>query len=221
MVQQVIALGISEVVLYYPALERQIPMLERIARDVTADAEGSACSRVVSRAHLTNRAPASHRHPQASLTPEGGGSSRAAGNCPFRGYQNPWGTTGMVATFIVENITTNNVENDTRSAVSCLSSGLGRQGFGRVRRSAARAAGTQLDHRARWRRQRLPSGDSSDVRSCLGVVGDPRKSPAQLDSSRQLALLAEDGADCIGIGLGDEEHPKSMVTRRTAGKGVP
>jgi hypothetical protein len=34
MVQQVIALGISEVVLYYPALERQIPMLERIARDV-------------------------------------------------------------------------------------------------------------------------------------------------------------------------------------------
>jgi hypothetical protein len=34
MVQQVIALGISEVVLFYPALERQIPMLERIARDV-------------------------------------------------------------------------------------------------------------------------------------------------------------------------------------------
>jgi len=34
MVQQVIALGISEVVLYYPALERQIPMLERIAHDV-------------------------------------------------------------------------------------------------------------------------------------------------------------------------------------------
>jgi hypothetical protein len=33
----------------------------------------------------------------------------------------------MVATFIVENITTNNVENDTRSAVSCLPSGLGRQ----------------------------------------------------------------------------------------------
>jgi alkanesulfonate monooxygenase SsuD/methylene tetrahydromethanopterin reductase-like flavin-dependent oxidoreductase (luciferase family) len=34
MVQQVIALGISEVVLYYPMVERQIPMLERIARDV-------------------------------------------------------------------------------------------------------------------------------------------------------------------------------------------
>jgi alkanesulfonate monooxygenase SsuD/methylene tetrahydromethanopterin reductase-like flavin-dependent oxidoreductase (luciferase family) len=34
MVQQVIALGISEVVLYYPMLDRQMPMLERIARDV-------------------------------------------------------------------------------------------------------------------------------------------------------------------------------------------
>ncbi len=34
MVQQVIALGISEVALYYPMLDRQIPMFERIARDV-------------------------------------------------------------------------------------------------------------------------------------------------------------------------------------------
>jgi hypothetical protein len=34
MVQQVISLGISEVVLYYPMLDRQIPMLERIARNV-------------------------------------------------------------------------------------------------------------------------------------------------------------------------------------------
>jgi hypothetical protein len=57
------------------------------------------------------------------------------------------------------------------------------------------------------------------VRSCLGVVGDPRKSPVQLNSSRQLALLVEDGPD--GIGIGDEEHPKSMVTRRTAGKRAP
>jgi hypothetical protein len=51
--------------------------------------------------------------------------------------------------------------------------------------------------------------------------GDPRKSPAQLNSGRQLALLVEDGADCVGIGLCDEEHPESMVTRRTAGKRVP
>jgi hypothetical protein len=56
-------------------------------------------------------------------------------------------------------------------------------------------------------RQRLPSGNSSDVRPRLRVGGDPRKSPAQLDSSRQLAFLVEDGADCVGIGLGHEEHP--------------
>jgi hypothetical protein len=99
-----------------------------------------------------------------------------------------------------------------------LSGGFGRRGFGCPRRSPARAAGTQPDHGARWRRQRLPSGDSSDVRSCLGVVGDPRKSPAQLNSGRQLAVLVEDGADCIGIGLGYEEHPHSMVARSTAGK---
>jgi hypothetical protein len=82
----------------------------------------------------------------------------------------------------------------------------------------ARSARTQPDHRARWRRQRLPSNDGPDVRPRLRVVGDPWKSPAQLDSSRQLALLIEDCADCIGIGLGDDEHPKSMVARRTAGK---
>jgi alkanesulfonate monooxygenase SsuD/methylene tetrahydromethanopterin reductase-like flavin-dependent oxidoreductase (luciferase family) len=34
MVEQVIALGISEVALYYPTLEAQVPMLEEIARDV-------------------------------------------------------------------------------------------------------------------------------------------------------------------------------------------
>jgi hypothetical protein len=77
---------------------------------------------------------------------------------------------------------------------------------------------TQSDYRTRWRWQRLPSGDGPDVRPRLRVVDDPRKSPAQLDSSRQLTLLAEDGADRVGVGLGDEEHPQSMVTRRTSGK---
>ena len=78
----------------------------------------------------------------------------------------------------------------------------------------------QPDHRTQWRRrrQRLPSGDGPDVRPRLRVVGDPRKSPAQLDSSRQLTLLAEDGADRVGVGLGDEEHPKSMATRRSSDK---
>jgi hypothetical protein len=54
----------------------------------------------------------------------------------------------------------------------------------------------------------------------LPVVGDPRKSPTQFDGGRQLALLVEDGADCIGIGLGDEEHSKRMAPRRTAGKRI-
>jgi len=34
MVRQVIGLGISEVALYYPMADRQIPMFERIARNV-------------------------------------------------------------------------------------------------------------------------------------------------------------------------------------------
>ena len=84
--------------------------------------------------------------------------------------------------------------------------------------SLALTARTQPDHRARWRRELLPTGDGPDVRPRLRVVGDPRKSPAQLDSSRQLTLLAEDGADRVGIGLGDEEHPESMVTRRSSDK---
>jgi hypothetical protein len=59
------------------------------------------------------------------------------------------------------------------------------------------------------------------VRTCaraFAVVGDPRKSPAQLDSSQQLTLLAEDGADRVGVGLGDKEHPQSVVTRRSPDK---
>ena len=82
----------------------------------------------------------------------------------------------------------------------------------------ALTARTEPDHRARWRRQRLPPGDCPDVCPRLRVVGDPGKSPAKLDSSRQLTLLAEDGADRVGIDLGDEEHPKSMVTRRSSDK---
>jgi hypothetical protein len=81
--------------------------------------------------------------------------------------------------------------------------------------------GPQPGHRAWLRRWRLPSGDCPDVCPRLRVVGDPRKSPTQLDGGRQLALLVEDGADCIGIGLGDEEHSKRMAARRTAGKRVP
>ncbi len=47
------------------------------------------------------------------------------------------------------------------------------------------------------------------------IPGNRRRSP---DSSRQLTLSAEDGADRGGVGLGDDEHPKSMVTCRLSDK---
>ena len=53
------------------------------------------------------------------------------------------------------------------------------------------------------------------VRTCARAFA---LSPAQLDSSRQLTLLAEDGVDRVDVGLGDNEHPKSMVTRRSSHK---
>src|SRR5208282_3831831 len=87
-----------------------------------------------------------------------------------------------------------------------LSGALGRRGrLGRTRRMAvapARTAGTQRGHRARrswWRR--LPPGDGPGACPCLRVVGDSLKPPAQLDGGRQLALLIEDSADRVGVGL--------------------
>ena len=49
----------------------------------------------------------------------------------------------------------------------------------------------------------------------LSVISDPS---AQLNSGRQLSLLIEDGADRVGIGLGDDKHSQSMVVRTAAGK---
>ena len=66
--------------------------------------------------------------------------------------------------------------------------------------------------------QRRPSGNVPGARPRLRVVGYPWEPPAQLDSGRQLSLLIEDGADRGGIGLGDDEHPKNMAVRTTAGK---
>ena len=58
------------------------------------------------------------------------------------------------------------------------------------------------------------------VRTCARAFASviPGNRLRSSDSSRQLTLLAEDGADRVGIGLGDEEHPKSMVTRRSSDK---
>ena len=103
-----------------------------------------------------------------------------------------------------------------------LSGALDRRGrLGRARRMAvapARATGTQRGHRARRSRQRLPPGDGPGACPCLRVVGDSLKPPAQLDGGRQLALLIEDSADRVGVGLGDNEHPDSMAARTAAGK---
>jgi hypothetical protein len=74
-------------------------------------------------------------------------------------------------------------------------------------------AGTQPRHRAQRGGQRRPPNACPRLR----VVGDPWKPPAQLDSSRQLSLLIENGAD-RSISLGDDEHPKSMAVCTTAGK---
>ena len=65
---------------------------------------------------------------------------------------------------------------------------------------------------------------TASSRRCFGrkprfrVVNDPRKPPAQLNSSRQLSLLIEGGADRGGIGFGDDEHPKALSVHITAGK---
>ena len=79
-------------------------------------------------------------------------------------------------------------------------------------------AGTQPPHRARLGWQRHPPGDAPGACPRLRVVSDPRKPPAQLNNSRQLSLLIEGGADRGSIGLGDDEHPQSMMVRTTADK---
>jgi site-specific recombinase XerD len=79
-------------------------------------------------------------------------------------------------------------------------------------------ARTQPRHRARLDRQRRPPGDAPNAFPRLGVVGNPREPSAQFDSSQQLSFLSEDSANGGSIGLGDNEHPDSMVARTTVGK---
>ena len=66
----------------------------------------------------------------------------------------------------------------------------------------------------RWR----PPGDGPGTCPRLRVVDAPRKPPAQLNRSRSLPLLTEDSADRSSIALGDDEHPKNMVTHTRAGE---
>jgi hypothetical protein len=79
----------------------------------------------------------------------------------------------------------------------------------------------QPRHRAQRGWQRRPPGDAPNACPRIRVVGDPWKPPAQLDSSRQLSLLIENGADRGSISLGDDEHPKSMRVSASAGKAPP
>ena len=52
----------------------------------------------------------------------------------------------------------------------------------------------------------------------LSVIPGTRRRNSIAAGSRQLSLLIEGGADRGGIGLGDDEHPKSMSVHTAAGK---
>jgi hypothetical protein len=75
----------------------------------------------------------------------------------------------------------------------------------------------QPRHRANLHR-RYPPSDGSGALPRFRVVADTGKPPAQLDRSRQLTFLIEDGADRSSIGLGDDEHPQTMAIRTSSGK---
>jgi hypothetical protein len=76
----------------------------------------------------------------------------------------------------------------------------------------------QPRHRAHLLWQRCPAGDGPSARPRLRIVANPGKPPTQLDHSRQLALLVEDGADRSSISLGDDKHPRTMAMRLPVGK---
>jgi hypothetical protein len=83
----------------------------------------------------------------------------------------------------------------------------------------ASAAGMQPGYRLRQRRDdRLPSGNRPGAFLSPGVVGDAGEPAAQFDSSRQLALLIKDSADCGGISFGDDEHGTRMEGHPRPGK---
>jgi hypothetical protein len=62
------------------------------------------------------------------------------------------------------------------------------------------------------RGQGVPASNDPGAFPSLRIVGHAREQPAQLDGSRQLALLLERGADRGGLSLGDNEHAGRMVT---------
>ncbi len=71
--------------------------------------------------------------------------------------------------------------------------------------------------RRRW--QRCPAGDGPDARPRILIVGDPGEPTAQLDRRRQFTVSLIDGADCGGIGFGDDEHTWKDGRRHCVGQG--
>src|SRR4051794_31063220 len=61
----------------------------------------------------------------------------------------------------------------------------------------------------RLNRRRLPSGDNPDALAGLGVVGDEREVPAELDDGRQLAAFVIGPADRFSGDLVHGEHAAS------------
>ena len=82
------------------------------------------------------------------------------------------------------------------------------------------AAAFRPGRQARWRGQRLPSGDGPGTGAGLSGVGHSGEQPAQLDRSRELAALLVDGADRGGLCLGDDEHAGRMGVRTEGDKGA-
>src|SRR3954451_5619410 len=58
-------------------------------------------------------------------------------------------------------------------------------------------------------RRLLPSGNDAHALASLGVVGDEREVPAELDDGRQLAAFVIRAADRGGGGIVDDEHAAS------------
>src|SRR4051812_11257836 len=57
--------------------------------------------------------------------------------------------------------------------------------------------------------QRLPTGDDPDALARLGVVGDQREVPAELDDARQLAALVIGATDGFGSKTLPRPQPNS------------
>ena len=79
----------------------------------------------------------------------------------------------------------------------------------------------QRRHRTGHCKRRFPPRDSPGAFPRLGVVGDAREVPAQLDHGGQLALLLEHTTDGGGFGFGDTEHEPACTGIGATGKRQP